>query len=99
VDNWAAGIRGAELFSPYRIEQTVDLRGRFTDWFESWERRPDPLPLVLTTSLATELVAAASFSIAGGEDYELRLARVTVVDAADYPWPAFLLPEQRRKPG
>ena len=86
--HWADRIRGAELFGKYREDDTEANRERFADWWKYWERRPDPLPVRLPARYATELVAAESFH-AAGTDYELRLARVTVVSDEDYAWEPF----------
>lgn len=88
TEHWRDRIRGAELFGEYREEDTKDNRRRFADWWRHWERRPDPLPVCLPARYATELLVTEPFRVAGTE-YELRLARVTVVADEDYAWEPF----------
>lgn len=88
TEHWSAPIRGAELFGDYREEDAEANRRRFADWWRHWERRPDPLPVRLPARYATELIAMEPFRVAD-TDYELRLARVTVVGDEGYDWEPF----------
>lgn len=94
---WRWGIRGAEFFGDLRSDETVDNRKRFADWWRHWERRCDPLPILLPAAYATELIARETFDV-GLTEYELRLARVTLVADDEYAWELFLAPEQRGQP-
>lgn len=88
VANWTVGIRGAEYFGEFREEAAAANRTRFTDWWRHWERRPDPLPVLLPARYATERIASHGFDV-GPNPYELRLARVSVVGSEDYAWEPF----------
>ena len=81
-------MRGVEYFGEYREEDTVANRRRFADWWRYWERRPDPLPVLLPARYATELVDSHCFDV-GPTPYEIRLARVTLIGAEDYEWEPF----------
>jgi hypothetical protein len=82
--DWQSLHRGSELFGTSVVE-TLELRGRYLDWWRQWERLGDPLPLEVPRHFTTRAICRAPFVIASA-GWEVRVAAISVSDDERVAW-------------